>query len=171
MKNAIATGLIGLGICFFCGYVIISVGLGSVCTSLYKVAAPVMCRDNQHLEVVQNRYSWRPGTVMWTATIYRVDPATGQKEDRTSSVKLVAGAIYGLIIFVLFLPLVCCRKSARCAAEGAPGVPAGAPAATTESVPLHSIDEKLAKLKQLHEANLITTKEYEEKKAEILSEM
>lgn len=170
MKNAIVTGLLGLGISFFCGYVIIAVGLGSVCTSLYKVAAPVICRHDQYLEVVQHRYSWRPGAVMWTATVYCVDPATGQKEDRTNLVKLVSGTIYGLGIFVLLLPLMC-RKTARPAAERAPGAPNREPAAATESAPVRSIDEKLAKLKQLHEASLITTPEYEQKKAEILREI
>lgn len=170
MKNVIVTGLLGLGISFFCGYLIIAVGLGSLCTSLYKVAAPIVCRHNQHLEVVQNRYSWRPGAVMWTATVYCVDQATGQKEDRTSLVKLVSGAVYGLGIFVLLLPRIC-RKTARPAAERAPGAPNGEPDATAESVSFRSIDEKLAKLKRLHEANLITTREYEQKKAEILREI
>lgn len=171
MKNALATGLLGLGISFFCGYLIVAVGLGSVCTSLYKVAAPIICRHNQYLEVVQHRYSWRPGAAMWTATVYRVDSATGRKEDRTSLVKLVSGAIYGLGIFVLLLIPWTCRKTARPGAERAPGPPNGEPAATAESAPVRSIDEKLAKLKQLHEANLITAREYEQKKAEILREI
>lgn len=170
MRKAIVATLVGLGISFFCGYVIIAVGLGSVYTPLYKVAAPVICRDNQYLEVVQNRYSWRPGAVMWTATVYCVDPATGQKEDRTNLVKLVSGAIYGLGIFVLLLPLMC-RKTPRPAAERVPGAPNREPSATAESAPVRSIDEKLAKLKQLHEANLITTREYEQKKAEILRDI
>ena len=104
---------------------------------------------------------------MWTARIYRVDPKTNRKEDCTSLVKLVSGAIYGFGIFVLLLPRIC-RKTARPAAGPAPGAPDGEPAATTESTPAGSIDEKLAKLRQLHEDNLITTEEYEQKKAEIL---
>lgn len=167
MKNVIGKCLFGFGVGFFCGYVIISVGLGSVCPSLYKVATPIVCRDNQSLEVVQHRHSWRPGTAMWTATVYRVDRATGKKEDRTSLVKLVSGAIYGLGIFVLLLPRIC-RKTPRPAAELARGAPDNEPAASTESTPAASIDEKLAKLKQLHEDNLITTEDYERKKAEIL---
>jgi hypothetical protein len=62
-----------------------------------------------------------------------------------------------------------CRK--RPIAERAPGTPNSGPAATTGSAPARSIDEKLAKLKQLHESNLITTPEYEQKKAEILREI
>ncbi|MBI2441679.1 MAG: SHOCT domain-containing protein [Lentisphaerae bacterium] len=167
MKNVIGKCLFGCGMGFFCGYVIIAVGLGSVCPSLYKVASPIVCGDNQSLEVVQHRYSWRPGTAMWTAAVYRVDRATGNKEDRTSLVKLVSGAIYGLGIFALLLPWIC-RKTVRPAAGGSPGAHDVEPSATTESTPAGSIDEKLAKLRQLHEDNLITTAEYEQKKAEIL---
>lgn len=144
MKKAIVAGLFGLGISFFCGYLIIAVGLGSVCTSLYKVAAPIICRENQYMEVVQNRYSWRPGAVMWTATVYCVDPVTGQKEDCTSSVKLVSGAIYGLGIFVLIL-LWILRGTTRPIAKRASDTPGGDPAATTQSEPVRSIEEKLAK--------------------------
>lgn len=163
-------GLFGLGFSFFCGYVIIAVGLGSVCTSLLKVAGPIVCRQNQHLEVVQNRYSWRPGAVMWTATVYCVDSATGEKEDRTSLVKLVSGAIYGLGIFVLLLPSMC-RKPTRLLVVRPVGTPGGESATTAESGPGRSSDERLAQLKQLHERNLITTGEYEQKKAEILREI
>ena len=170
MKNALATGLLGLGISFFCGYLIVAVGLGSVCTSLYKVAAPIICRHNQYLEVVQHRYSWRPGATMWTATVYCVDPATGRKEDRTSLVKLVSGAIYGLGIFVLLLPGIY-RAAKRSAMKLAPAASGVGPAATAESAPVRSIAERMAKLKELHEANLITTNEYAQKKAEILREI
>lgn len=170
MKKAIVTSLLCLGVSFFLGYVVIAVGIGSVFTSLYKVATPIVCSSNQQLEIVQNRHSWRPGATMWTARIYRVDPKTNRKEDCTSLVKLVSGAIYGLGIFVLLL-LRICRKTARLAAEGAPSTPDGDPAVTTESAPVRSVNEKLAELKQLHEANLITTMEYEQKKAEILKEI
>ena len=112
----------GLGVGLFFGYVVIAVGLGSVMPSLYKVATPIVCRDNQSLEVAQQRHSWRPGATMWTATIYIVDEATGKKEDRTSFVKLVAGSIYGLGIFVLLLPKIC-RKTARPAAQPAANAP------------------------------------------------
>ncbi len=81
MKNVIGKCLFGFGVGFFVGYVIIAVGLGTVCPWLYKVATPIVCRDNQSLEVVQNRHSWRPGATMWTAKIYRVDPKTKRKED------------------------------------------------------------------------------------------
>ena len=107
---------------------------------------------------------------MWTATVYCVATATGQKRDCTSQVKLVSGAIYGLGIFVLLLPLML-RKKSRPLADRASGAPIGAPAAATESAPGRSIDEKLAKLKQLHENHLITTGEYEQKKAEILRDI
>jgi hypothetical protein len=51
------------------------------------------------------------------------------------------------------------------------GTPGGESATTAESGPGRSSDERLAQLKQLHERNLITTGEYEQKKAEILREI
>lgn len=167
MKNFMGKVVFGLGISFFFGYVIISVGLGSVCNSLYKVATPVICRDGQYLEVEQQRHSWRPGAVMWTATVHRVDPETGKKEDITTLAKLVSGAIYGLGIFVLLLPKIC-RKAPPPAAAQTPGAPGGQPAAATGSPPARAIDEKLAELKKLRESDLITAEDYEQKKAEIL---
>ena len=139
MKSVIGKCLFGLGVGFFCGYVIIAVGLGSVCASLYKVAAPIVCSEDQSLEVVKHRHSWRPGATMWTATVYRVDRKTGRKTDCTTLAKLVSGAIYGLGIFVLLLPRIC-RKTARPVAERAPGAP-------DESPPACSADEGSAELK------------------------
>ena len=101
---------------------------------------------------------------MWTARIYLVDPETGDKQDRTTLVKLVAGAIYGLGIFVLLLPRIC-RKTPAPAAKHTPSSPGNEPDAA------RSIDERLAELKQLHEDELITTAEYDQKKAEILREL
>lgn len=167
MKRFVAKCLFGLGVGFFCGYLIISVGLGAVCPSLYKVAGPIVCGKDQRLEVVQHRHSWRPGAVMWTATVYLVDESTGKKEDRTSVVKLAAGAVYGLGIFVLLLPLLC-RKTPPLAAARAYRI---SPIPTATSAPARSAHEKLAELKKLHESNLITTEEYEQKKAEILREV
>lgn len=170
MNKAIGTGLFLIVVSFFCGYLIISVGIGSVYAPLYKVATPIVCRSNQRLEVVQNRYSLRPGETMWTATIYRVDPKTNRKENCTGLVKLVSGAIYGLGIFVLLLLLIW-RKASRPVAEQASIAPASERAATQGSAPARTIDEKLVKLKQLFESNLITAEEYERKKSEILKEI
>lgn len=170
MKKAIGSGLFLLGFSFFCGYFIIAVGLGSVCAPLYKVAAPIVCSSNQRLEVVQNRYSWRPGAAMWTATIYRVDPETNRKEDCTGLVKLVSGVIYGLGLFVLCL-LMIWRNAARPVAERAYSAPAAERASTQGSAPARTIDERLVKLKQLLDSNLITAEEYGRKKAEILKEI
>lgn len=165
MKSIIGKLLFGYGVGFFFGYVVISVGLGSVCPALYKVATPIVCREEgQSLEVEQQHHSWRPGANMWTARIYRTGPGRGQKEDCTTSAKLVAGAIYGLIIFILLLPKLC-RKTPPPVVEQAQG---GEPATPAESTPSRSTDEKLAELKKLHESDLITTEDYEKKKAEIL---
>jgi len=170
MKNIIGKCLFGYGVGFFFGYVVIAVGLGAVCPSLYKVATPVVCGESESLEVIQNRHSWRPGATMWTATVYIVDESTGKKENRTSMVKLVAGAIYGLGIFILLLPRLC-RKRTNPVVEPATNSPADTPVATAEAGPAGSIDEKLAKLKQLHEDTLITAEEYEQKKAEVLKDI
>ena len=110
MKKIIAPVLVMLVISIFCGYFIISMGLGSLYPSLYKVTTPFVCNKNQSLEVIQRRHSWRPGTVMLTASVYRVNTATGVKEDQTSFVKFVAGVIYGIMLFVLFLPRIFCKS-------------------------------------------------------------
>lgn len=170
MKKALVAGLVLFGISFFFGYVVLAVGIGSVCPSLYKVAAPIVCGPNQKLEVVQNRHSWRPGATMWTATIYRIDTETNDKEDCTSRVKLAAGAVYGVGIFVLFF-LLGLTKGARSAAKRASSPPTGEQAATPASSPAGTIDERLAKLKELHDSKLITAEEYEQKKTELLKQI
>lgn len=167
MRSLAARCLFGLGVSFFCGYVIISIGLGAVWPSLYKVASPLVCRGGQRLEVAQHHYSWRPGTAMWTATIYVVDESTGKKKDRTDVVKLAAGAAYGLGIFVLLLPKLC-RRTMPSASAQAHGI---GPTAKAASVSDRSAHEKLAELKKLRESDLITPEEYEQKKAEILKKM
>jgi hypothetical protein len=167
MKSLAARCLFGLGVGFFCGYVIISVGLGAAFPSLYKAATPIVCGKGQRLEAVLHRYSWRPGAVMQTATIYLIDESTGKKENCTGRVKLAAGAVYGLGIFVLLVPALCRRSSPPAAAQAY----GGRPAATGVSAPAPSIHERLAKLNKLRESELISSEEYEQKKADILRDL
>lgn len=120
MSTLIKICLFGLGVSFFCGYVIISVGLGSVWPALYKAAEPIICQEGQSLNVDITRHTWKPGSAMWTARITRVGPGHFKKEDVTSQAKLAAGSVYGLGLFLLFLPRMI-RNTRRSTAGPAPG--------------------------------------------------
>ena len=114
MNSVFGKLVFGLGIAFFFGYLAISVGLGAVMPSLYKVATPFLCEEGESLEVVQKTQRWRDGASMVSARIFIVSGL--KKEDRTSAVKLVSGAVYGLAIFLLLLPKLC-RKTKPVAAS------------------------------------------------------
>ena len=108
MNSIFGKLLFGLGVAFFIGYVVISVGLGAVVPSVYKVAAPIVCGEGETLKVVQKTESWRDGATATSAKIFIVSGL--KKDDQTSKVKLLSGAIYGLAVFVLMLPKLC-RKT------------------------------------------------------------
>ncbi|MGB8213961.1 MAG: SHOCT domain-containing protein [Anaerolineales bacterium] len=172
MKKFLVSAVIILGISLFCGIVIISIGFGSVITQLNQVAGPVVC-GQQQLAVVQHTSSYEPGEESWSMTAYCIDPQTGDKQDVTTAVQLVAGTIYGLILFaiiiiaVVWLPILGRGRSAPKAGAAVSVSPAYQAAVTIRNSS-EDVDEKLKKLKQLHDQALITDQEYEQKKAEIL---
>ena len=174
MQSKINSILIRLGISLFCGIIILSIGVGSVYTPLNKVAGPIVC-GNRQLEIVQNRYSYRPDDTTWTITAYCVDNATNSRQENTLLVQIVSGTIYGLILFgftsIAFVWLSFGKKNSAAEAgktiSGTPGFPAAVP----EKASSESIEKRLLKLKQLHDDNLITDQEFKEKGAEILDDL
>ncbi len=172
MKGYLITGLILLGISMFCGFMVFAVGAGSLFTPLNQIARPFVCGDQQ-MEVVQHKYSYQPGETTTTITAYCVDPQTGQKEDKTGLVQLVVGVIFGLVIFVVLgiaaLRLTAKSKSVQeSASEASPSFYTAQSPQPDSSL---SIDDKLRKLKELRDKNLITDQDFEKKKSEILDNL
>jgi len=180
MKGTLVLGLILLGISLFCGNIGIAIGVGSIYTPINQVARPIVC-GKQRLEIVQHRYSYRPGETTWSIDAYCIDDETGAKVERTALVHLVSGMFYGLVLFVFFGFLWLLTGVLQRLRGEKPGLAASEqvkfnfdqpePAAAAPSVAAGSVDEKLRKLKQLREANLITEQDFEKKKSEILDNL
>ena len=174
MKGYLISALILLGLSLFCGFIGITIGIGSMVTPLNQIARPIVC-GNQRMEIIQHKYSYRPGETTTSIEAYCVDDQTGQKVKRTGLVQLVSGIIYGLMIFAVvglaLLLFAFKRRRLGTEAKGASSEPVVLDIATPDSVPSQTIDEKLRKLKQLHEANLITDQDFEKKKSEILDNL
>jgi hypothetical protein len=105
MKNKVIPLLTVLGISMFCGIVGISIGMGSVITPVNQVVGSIIC-GKQQLTINQNtEYAtadyYRPGEGVVTIKAYCVNSQTGVKRDITSTLQIISGTIYGLIIFIL----------------------------------------------------------------------
>ena len=98
MKGYIIAALILLAISMFCGFICIAVGLGEFFAPLDQVAAPIVCGGGR-LEIDQHMYSG--GRVDITA--YCLNSDSVKVQEVTGPVKLVAGAIYSLVFFVIAL--------------------------------------------------------------------
>jgi len=171
MKDRMIGVLIVWGICMFCGFVGISDGLASIFPPLDQVAAPIIC-GNQSLIIDQHTSSYRPGETNFSITAHCFD----SKQDQTGPVQLVAGIIYSLVFLVIMIVLnirysLTKKHSAADAGQAVPRPPRAKRTRPADANPPESIDEKLAKLKQLREANLITDEDFEKKKAEILQDL
>gem|GEM_PF-5742036 len=89
---------LGLGI--FLGIFGIGVGVGSEVPSILKIAGPVVCSDGQLVTGIET-YSWRPGEQVDNINAACMNGVTGELRDVTNQMMLVAGSMYGLIIFIL----------------------------------------------------------------------
>jgi hypothetical protein len=89
--------------CIFMGVTATSIGLGAVFPSLNLVAKPFVCPTGQmnYQQIVSNPL---PGTTYTQSNWYCVDKQSGQKTELgIFPMSLYAGAIYGLLIFVVVL--------------------------------------------------------------------
>jgi hypothetical protein len=173
MKALIITALIVLGCSMFCGIIIISIGFGAIFPQLDLISAPIVCGPRQ-LKYTQETTSYRRGESDTYTTNYCVD-VEGKKEDVSGQVLLVAGVMYGLILFVIvMITILGFVIKNRISGGGTRRTvyPASAPRPTVidpRSDP--DVDERLRKLKELRDSDLITEQDFEKKKAEILKEL
>jgi len=145
----------------------IEIGLGSVFLQLNHIARPFVC-GNDELEVVQHVDRFVPGETLYSISAYCVDSTTGDKEDVTNSVQLVAGVIYSVILFVVFTGLI---FKYRDTLESKIAISRGLPVQTMRNERPSRVEKKLRKLKKLRESNLISEDDYQKKKDEILDDL
>jgi hypothetical protein len=152
------------GISLFIGFIIISVAVGAIFPSMHKLTAPLICQGEVKVESI--RYSYKPGQVGWDNHIYCIDEQGSQKEITFPAIG-VTGLFYSAILFVILLIV------------GGKGValPASFGALATDvkrgkgGKKEGSAMERLAELKKMRDANLITEAEFEKKKAKIVEEL
>lgn len=164
MKLNLTMIVILAGISLFIGFIIISVAVGAIFPSMHKLTAPLICEGEVKVESI--RYSYKPGQVGWDNHIYCIDEQGSQKEITFPAIG-VTGLFYSAILFVILLILG--RKGVALPAtfgtlatdvkRGKGGKKEG------------SAMERLAELKKMRDANLITQVEFETKKAKIMEEL
>lgn len=170
MKLSFGTAMLVLGCCMFCGIIIIAIGLGAAFPVIDNVAAPFVC-GGKALQPDQQSYSYRPGEVTTTVEWYCTDDKTGQQQSVDLQIILTAGSIYGLLLFAIFLAwwFIANRPGSATAGDVAAASPVAHPPHRASSS--ESAMQRLAELKRMYDANLITQPEYEKKKAEILENL
>jgi hypothetical protein len=164
MKINLTMIVILAGISLFIGFVIISVAVGAIFPSMHKLTAPLICKGEVKVESI--RYSYKPGQVGWDNHIYCIEAQGNEKEITFPAIGLT-GLFYSAILFVILLIL------------GRRGVSLPATFGTLATDVRRgkggkkegSAMERLAELKKMRDANLITEAEFERKKARIVEEL
>ena len=106
MKLGITTALIFLIFSLFCGIVILSIGLGSDFTPINTVMGPVICGEGK-LQAAWEYNVSHPGKTHYDSRWVCVDDTTGTALEASLKTNLVAGTIYGLLMFaalIIFKP-------------------------------------------------------------------
>jgi hypothetical protein len=100
----------------FLGIFVVSMGLGAVFPTINNVAGPFVCAGGSLQEKSKN-YHPHPGEKVTTVTWYCADEIEGNQKDVNNwTITLIAGTIYGLIIFIpvfLFFALRQIRKASK----------------------------------------------------------
>lgn len=149
------------------GIFVIEIGLGSVFLQLNQIARPFVC-GNDELDVVQHVDRFVPGETLYSISAYCVDSSSGDKEDVTNSVQLVAGLIYSVILFVIVTGLI---FKYRDTLEIKLAMSKGVPGQTIRNERPSRVEKKLRELKKLRDSNLISENDYQKKKDEILDNL
>ena len=160
-KSAVATLLF---FCLFSGVFIVSLGFGAILPAINRVAAPLVCPGGK-MQLESQTFSILPGQSTTTINWLCIDNNTDVQEGINLKVILVAGPIYGLLLFALILVpwLIAGRPVTPKPYQGAAVFPQKRSGTGT-------ILKKLQELKELRSEELITEQEYEEKKARVLDE-
>lgn len=169
MKLNWGTALGALGIGLFFGITVISIGLGAAITPMQVISAPIVCGSKPELET--QHYSYMPGQSGYTITWYCVNARTGIREDKSWQLILASGVIYGLILGVILLaamPWIGRSTGTRGGSAMSARLFGDSP---RQGASLNTLDGRLAELKRLREADLITEEEYARTKAKILHEL
>ncbi|HEX2697312.1 MAG TPA: SHOCT domain-containing protein [Anaerolineales bacterium] len=162
--------------CIFMGVTGISIGFGALFPSLNLISKPFVC-PNGKMDVDQHVYNPYPGTTITTTTWYCTDSQTGEKRElSTLPMSLIAGVFYGVLLFVVVVigmvilakrgdNPVTGRFKTREEEQGDFANLANKIRASPDAM------QRMAELKKLRTANLISEAEYESKRNEILKEL
>jgi hypothetical protein len=153
----------------FAGIIIISLGIGAAFPVINRVAGPFVCSTGKMM-LESEKYSGLPGQSTTTIKWLCVDNKTDAQQDINFKVILVAGTIYGLILFALIITrwLVVNRPGADQPATPISPLKSG----FSRNVPIpETKHQKLQEIKELHDSGLISDQDYEKKKSEILEEI
>jgi hypothetical protein len=101
--------------CIFMGITVGSIGIGAVFPSANIIAKPFVCPAGQ-MQVLTQDYHPSPVETVTTLTWYCVDESTGSKtEIGLFPMSLYAGAIYGLLLFLIVLLVMVLQANRRAA--------------------------------------------------------
>jgi hypothetical protein len=87
-----------LGVCIFCGVFIISLGVGSEFTAINKIMSPFICGGDK-LEAAWVYNVSRVGPTIFDSRWVCVDKVTFVGRDASLKTNLIAGFLYGLLLF------------------------------------------------------------------------
>lgn len=180
--------------CLFMGVTAISIGFGALYPPMNRIAAPFVCANGE-MRFEQTTSRPLPGTTYVLTAWYCVDGSTGRKTELDIfPMALYAGLIYGFILFVVVFIGMIVLANRRASKQGEQN--SGHDAELDELLALEKSQRmrgsdnqedslrlthkteaatdataRMAELKKLRDANLISDAEYEGKRAEILREL
>jgi hypothetical protein len=158
--------------CLFMGVTAISIGFGALFPSMNRIAKPFVCPRGE-MKVDQQVYRPYPGNTITTLTWYCVDALSGEEQELgIFPMSLYAGLIYGLLLFVVVAGgMFYLANKSPSAAD--PQVSPHKPSQESRSGFRLTSDAavRLKQLKDLHDANLISESEYQQKRAEIIKNL
>jgi hypothetical protein len=175
-KIKISSALIWLGCALFTGVIIFSIGIGAAVPAIHRIAAPLVCPNGVMMQE-SDYYAHNPTETVITRAWFCVDNTSGDAEEITFKAVLVAGVIYGILFYLIYFAIMLVlprRYSAADLERILAEQPRAAPLIIDYQPPINEEDplqQRLARLKEMRNADLITAEEYAQKKAEILKEL
>lgn len=161
--------------CIFMGVTVGSIGLGAAFPSLNLIAKPFVCPTGD-MQLSTQSYQPTPVENVTTISWYCVDSKTGtQTELGVFPMSLYAGALYGLLLFVVVFAFMLISAGRRTSTSddftraGSAGISMPYIDKTAERTT--RLEKRLVELKKLRDSNLISDDEFKKKRTEILEDL
>jgi hypothetical protein len=134
--------------CIFMGITVGSIGIGAAFPDANRITKPFVCPTGD-LQLVTQDYHPSPIEVVTTLTWYCVDSGTGDRQEvNVFQMALIAGPVYGLLLFMVIFGWMLIRSSRRGPTSAPAGIQELFSSSPRLSAPMDDLEQRTSEMRE-----------------------